>query len=247
MTVDTMEDVVEGSGVELSADEQAHIEYLREKNISAKEVSVRIEAARNRSAPSPAPAARPAPTEQMVSMTEVRKMFTEHGQKAEQTARAREVQKDIKGAIGKIVDDSGLTKKSRRRNRVVDDVFQALCGREDVGKLTDEDFQKVLIDETKNMIAEEREDDGTPPPSSTTPSSENDGGRKTAAEAMGQTNGNEPPPKSAARTGRPDPGRKFDVKNPRFGLDIEHRSDQAIQRDSSREAREFLRDKRKKQ
>lgn len=247
MTVETMEDVVEGSGVELSADEEAHITYLRDKNISAKEVSDRIEIARNRSAP-PAPSARPAPTEQMVSTTEVRKMLAEHSQKVDETARAREARGKIESAIGKLVDESGLTKRSKRRGRVVGEVFETLCGREDVLKLSDDDFQKVLVDETNKAITEEREDDGTsPPPSSTTSSSENDEGRKTAAEAMGQTNGNEPPPKSAAQTEQPRGNRvtagtldeSFGAAEADWNL-----SDGEIEQRTSRDAEKFLRKQR---
>lgn len=240
-----MEGVVEEGGVELSADEESHIRFLRDKNISAKEVTGKIDAHLNRPA-SAQPAAVPQPQPQAVSAPEVRKMFAEYDQKAKQSARASEAQRQIKAAIGKQVDDSGLTRRPKRRDRIVEEVFESLCDREDVKKLGDEDFQKVLVDESNKAIDEEREDGGgTPPQSSTTPSQ--DEGRKTAAATMGQTDGKEPPPKSAVQTERSDPGRTFDVKDPRFGLDIEFPTDQAIQRDSSREAREFLRDRGKRQ
>lgn len=238
---DTMEDVVDGeSGVELSADEEQHIRYLRDKKISAKAVSDRIETAMTRSTSGSSPAAEP-----MVSMKEVRTMFVDHTKTVEENQRAREAQKDIKKAIGEIIDESGLTKRSKRRGRVVDEVFQSLCNREDVLKLVDEDFHKVLIDETKSAIAEEREDDSASPPSSTTTTSpKEDEGRKTAAEKMGQTNGNEPPPKSAAQTERP-AGNRVTAENvdESFGAeDVNwNLTDAQVEQETAREGEKFLR------
>lgn len=236
---DTMEDVVEGGEFEATGEERELLESLRGKRISAKAVSERIDMAVNRPPPQ-AP-----PVEKTVTATEVRRMFTEYGQQAKQSARADQVQRDIKAAIGKQIDDSGLTKKPKRRDRIVEQVFESLCARDDVVKLNDDDFHKVLKDESDRAITDEREDDGTSPPPSTTPST--DEGRKTAAEKMGQTNGNEPPPKSAAQTNPPRPEGEFDVKDPQYGLDIKFRTDSAIQRDSSRKAKAFLKDRRKRQ
>lgn len=243
MAVETMEDAVgEEGGLEPSADEGRLLQTLRDNKMSAGQLSDRLDAHVNRPAPAPQPAAK-----QTVSVDEVRTMFAEHTKQVDQTQRVKEVQREIKTAIGKVVDDSGLTKRHRRRDRLVGEVFETLSGREDIAKLSGDDFQKVLVDEANKAITEEREDDGKPSPTTTTTTpSDNSEGRKTAAEAMGQTDSSEPPPKSAATTERPDPGRKFDVKNPRFGLDIDFPSDQAIQRDSSREAEEFLRDRRKR-
>lgn len=236
-----MEGAVEEGGVELSADESRLVKTLRDKNLSAGQVSDRIEAHMSRPA-APPPAAAPAP--QMVSMSEVRKMFTEYDQKAKQSAQAAEAQRAIKAAIGKVVDDSGITKRPKRRDRIVDDAFTLLCGCEDVTKLNDEDFQKILVDESNKAIAEEREDGGTPPQSSTTPSKE-DEGRKTAAETMGQTNGNEPPPKSAAQTEQPLSGTRVNASNVDESFGAADRNwaitDAEIEQESAREGEKFLR------
>jgi hypothetical protein len=243
MAADTMEDVVgEDGGLEPTDDEARLLRTLRDNKLSAEQVADRIENAMNRPPSAPTPASS-APPKQMVSADEVRTMFTEYDQKAKQTARAREVQKEIKGAIGKIVDESGLTKRSRRRDRVVDDVFGTLSVREDIAKLTDEDFQKVLLDEANKAIAEEREDDVSSSSAPTTPSTNE--GRKTAAETMGQTNGNEPPPKSAAQTEELPRGNRVNAGNVDEAFGAAERnwnlSDGEIEQDTDRKAEKHLR------
>ena len=155
---DTMEDVVdEGGGLEPTDGEARLIQSIRDRNINADQVTQRIESAIKKPGEQP-PAGTPAT--KGITVAEVKTMFAEHTKQVDQSVRAREVQKEIRGSIGKLVDDSGLTKRPKRRDRVIEEVFETLAGREDIVKLTNDEFQKVLEEETKTVIDSEREDGG---------------------------------------------------------------------------------------
>lgn len=239
MAVEPMEEVIEESGLEASGDEESLVKFLRGQNISPKEVKTRLEAYVNRPATPPSAPA-PEPKQHTATLAQVRTMLAEHGKKVEEGQRVGEVQRALRATIGTIVDDSKLTKRSKRRERVVDDVLQTLCARDDVAKLSDDEFQKVLLKETNQAIADEREDDGTPPPVEP-----KDEGRKTAAETMGQTNGNEPPPKSAVQTEQPPRGNRVTARNVDEAFGAADRNwnltDGELEQESSREAESALR------
>lgn len=155
---DTMDDIQssEADLDEVSAEEKALIAHLRSAKIPAAEITKRIAAAQQRAgSPAPRPESKPAsPDEETVTVGQAKRMLQEYAQGQE----AKAVRGKIQERIGNLVAESGVAGNARRCGRLSGEIFETISQREDLTTLTDDAFDKVLVEETGKAIKAEREE-----------------------------------------------------------------------------------------
>jgi hypothetical protein len=247
-----MSDDAEYDADSLSSDEQELLDLLRDRKISAGDVTARIQKAvgtRDQASPGG-----------VVTRDEAAKMVrtavdtTKQG--ITQQMRAEKLQDGVRAVVREVADASAYPASKRFRRGMVEEVMQKVGERKDLAELDDQDFETVVRETAKKVVEEASQEivaaagslkDKVPPPDKqgdTTVLDKKEGA--SAAEAVGQTPPGEAPPRSEAKqASETRPGQFVTNENldDAYGREdvVWPTTDAAVQAETSRAADDFLR------